>query len=191
MISNELPNGTTEQDRLSRRDFLGTVGKTSVLATATLYSASSLAVLTSTRSGWAAEPQFLILRDADIKLFGALLPAVVQQANPKVDSQKFLQSLDSILAHADAETAQLIQQLVDLVTGALTRGAMTGSLFWDWPDFDVQTVNSILESWRESYFELPKTVYAVVTRLTATAWYMVPENQQITGYKGPPKKIVD
>lgn len=191
MIPNEVPNGITEHGRLSRRDFLGTVGKTSVMATAALYSASSIAVLTSARSGWAAEPQFLVLRDADIRFFTALLPAVVQQANPEVDSQKFLQSLDSILAHADAETAQLIQQLVDLVTGAFTRAAMTGTFFWDWPDFDVQSVNAILESWRDSYFELPKTVYAVATRLTATAWYMIPENQQITGYKGPPKKIVD
>jgi len=172
----------------SRRDFLGTMGKTSVLGAVALSTASGLALLTNTQTAHAQE--FKVLREVDAKFLGAILPAIITQAAAEKDIAVHLTSFDRMLTPVSADPLGRIRQMIDLVTGFTTRVPMTGTLT-DWPELSVEQIDRILESWRNSAFELPRTVAGVMTQLTATAWYMVPEHQLAIGYPGPPKKIVE
>ncbi len=175
---------------MSRRNFLGSAVETSFLGSIALYSASGLALITHPRSAFAENKNYRVLREVDVKFLSAILPAVISQADPAKDLKTHLHSFDLMLTPVATDTVRRIQSLVDLVTGFATRVPMTGTVT-DWPDLSVANIEQILQSWRESSFELPVAAYSVMSQLTATAWYMVPEHQAASGYPGPPQKVVD
>ena len=81
------------------------------------------------------------------------------------------------------------QGFVDLVTNNMARRAMT--LKWnDWSELTVAEIDEVLNDWKSSSIDLKVKAYALTTQLTRMGWYMIPDNQQSTGYPGPPKKIV-
>lgn len=166
------------------------MGKTSVLGAVALSTASGLALVTNTRTAHARAQEFKLLREVDTKFLGAILPAIITQAASEEDIAVHLTSFDRMLTPVSADPLGRIRQMIDLVTGFTTRVPMTGTLT-DWPELSVEQIDRVLESWRNSAFELPRTVASVMSQLTATAWYMVPEHQLAIGYPGPPKKIVE
>ncbi len=174
---------------LTRRRFLDSLGKTSVAGALSLYSGSTLALVTSSGGAYAEASPYKVLRPVDAKYFGSVLPAVISQAQTDEDVHRHLQSFDMMLSPVSSDTLKRIQRLVNFVTGVLTRVPMTGTLT-DWPDLSIESIDRIFGSWRKSSFELPVLAYSVTTQLISTAWYMAPENQEAIGYPGPPKKIV-
>ena len=171
---------------LSRRDFLGA----SMMGTAAIYAGSGLALLTTSPSVRAQARELRVLRAADAAYFTAMLPAVIVQARSPEASSAFLVSIERMLAPAAPNTLGAIRDLVDLLTGSLTRPLMT--LTWtDWPKMTPDQAAEILEDWRSSGFGLKRIAYALTTSLIRTAWYMQPDEQAVTGYPGSPKKIVE
>lgn len=130
-----------------------------------------------------------LLRPVDVAYFSAVLPAVIIQADSGSATRSFLLSMERMLTPASPHTMGAIQDLVDLLTGALTRQIMT--LSWtNWPDMSPEQVTEVLEDWRDSSLGLKRVAYGLTTSLVRTAWYMQPEAQVVSGYPGAPKKIV-
>ncbi len=125
----------------------------------------------------------------DVAYFTALLPAVIVQAKSEQDVAGFVDSFERMLAPAAENTLASIRDLVDLLTGSLTRPLVTFSLS-DWSEMSVDEISGVLESWRDSSLEIKRIAYGLTTSLIRTAWYMQPEAQVITGYPGAPKKVV-
>ena len=171
---------------LSRRDFLGA----SMMGTAAIYAGSGLALLTTSPSARAQASGHQVLRAVDAVYFTAMLPAVIVQARSPKASSAFLGSIERMLAPASTNTLGAIRDLVDLLSGSLTRPLMT--LSWtDWPKMTPDQAAEILEDWRSSSLGLKRIAYALTTSLIRTAWYMQPDEQAVTGYPGSPKKIVE
>lgn len=170
---------------LSRRQFLGV----SMLGSLAIYSGSGLAALTTAREVHASTFASDLLRPVDVAYFSAVLPAVIIQAESPSATQSFLSSMERMLTPASPHTLGAIQDLVDLLTGALTRQVMT--LSWtDWPDMTTEQATEVLEDWRDSSLGLKRAAYGLTTSLVRTAWYMQPGAQALSGYPGAPKKIV-
>ncbi len=183
MVDRTIQNLTSSG--LSRREFLGA----SLLGTAAIYSASGLALITGS-SSYADAGTYTAIRDVDAKYFGAMLPAVIVQADSVDARVAFLESFDRMLTPASQHSLEAIQGLVDLLTGPLTRPLMTMS--WsDWDEMDSTQLNGVLESWRDSSIGLRRVAYALTTTLVRTAWYMQADAQAFSGYPGSPKKIVE
>lgn len=169
----------------SRREFLGA----SLLGIAAIYSASALTIMASSSSP-AEAGSHAVIRDADARYFGAMLPAIIVQANTMQARVSFLESFNQMLTPASLHSLKAIQGLVDLLTSPVTRPFMTMS-WLDWNEMDAAQLNGVLESWRDSSIELRRVAYALTTTLVRTAWYMQPDAQLISGYSGSPKKIVE
>lgn len=172
---------------LTRREFLGTSVKLTLFSALTLNAASSLATLTGGEQ--VSDDSFVVLRDADVHYFGAMLPAIITSATSTESKQAFLKSLDNMLTPTSEATLATIQGFVDLVTNSMARRVMT--LRWnDWSDLSAIEIDEVLNDWRSSSIELKVMAYALTTQLTRMGWYMIADNQQSTGYPGPPMKIV-
>lgn len=170
---------------LSRREFLSV----SLLGAAAISSASGLALIAGSSAN-AQAAAYTVLREADVEYFGAMLPAVIVQADSLAARTAFLDSFDRMLIPASRHSVDAIQGLVDLLTGSLTRPLMT--LSWSgWGEMDATELNAVLELWRDSRIGLRRIAYGLTTTLVRTAWYMQTDAQAISGYPGPPKKIVE
>ena len=150
---------------------------------------SSLALLTAAPSARARASGYSILRPVDVTYLGAMLPAVIVQPRPE-DVDEFLTSFERMLTPASPHTLGAIQDLIDLLTGTLTRPLMTLQLA-DWTEMSVEQVTSVLDDWSTSGNGLKRVAYGLTTSLVRTAWYMQAEQQLVSGYPGPPKKIVE
>ena len=177
-------------DSLSRRAFLGGIGKTSVGVAAVLAVGGGIGWVSSGRVSGAIDPRFKILRHRDVKLFSALLPAIVPQAASGDQTERFLASLDAMLQPASKDTIGKIRNMSNALTGIAMRPILLGTVT-DWPDLSVERKSAILSKWQSSDQAILNTIYATATGLTQFAWYMDPENQKFTGYPGPPIKIVE
>ncbi|MBW2376731.1 MAG: hypothetical protein JRF55_12200 [Deltaproteobacteria bacterium] len=81
-----------------------------------------------------------------------------------------------------------MQQAFDVLSFGLTRGLTTGQ--WSpWSNASLEDAESALARLRDSGIGLLNAIYAAVTRLIISAWYLIPENAATTGYPGPPKKM--
>ena len=170
---------------LSRRQFLGV----SMMGSLALSTGAGLAALTGSGAVQASTFSSDILRPVDVAYFSAVLPAVIVQADSEAATDSFLTSMESMLTPASPHTMGAIQDLVDLLTGAVTRQIMT--LSWtDWPDMTPEQATEVLEDWRDSSLGLKRVAYGLTTSLVRTAWYMQPDAQVVSGYPGSPKKVV-
>lgn len=168
-------------DFLSRRRFL---------VAAAIAGASGAVWLASSRRERRVLPRFQILRQRDAALFATLLPVIIIQADGDRSRNVFLQSLDTILAQASPATLKSVRQLVDALSGVATRYVLAGTTR-DWADMPAQRIDAILTGWRNSGKAIPSEIYFAVTRLTMLAWYIVPEHQGVSGYPGPPVKVIE
>ena len=170
-----------QNTELSRRQFLGA----SALGTLAMYTGSGLSALAVSPSARASDFDSEILRPVDVAYFSAVLPAVIIQADSPLATSSFLSSIDRMLTPASPHTLGAIQDLVDLLTGPVTRQIMT--LSWtDWPDMTPVQATEVLEDWRDSSLGLKRIAYGLTTSLVRTAWYMQPEAQSVSGYPGAP-----
>ena len=170
---------------LSRREFLGA----SLLGAAAISTASGLALLCGSPAH-ADAPTYKVLRQADATYFGAVLPAVIVQADSPATRAAFLDSFDRMLTPASPHSLGAIQGVVDLVSSSFTRPLMT--LSWgDWAEMSPREISTVLLGWRDSSLGLRRIAYHLSTTLVRTAWYMQPMAQGVSGYPGSPKKVVE
>ena len=192
-VMTNMDNPCTESvsgETLSRRAFLGGIGKTTAAITAILAVGGGIGWVSSGRISGAIDPRFKILRHRDVKLFSALLPAIIPQASAAAQTERFLASFDSMLQPASKDTIGKIRNMSNALTGIAVRPILLGTVT-DWSELSTERKAVILSNWRSSDQAILNTIYATATGLTHFAWYMDPENQKFTGYPGPPIKVVD
>ncbi len=174
-----------ESVTINRRGLLK-LGAGAGLALGTVGLAASLSGCSPSRPA----SQYQILRDIDLPLLSALLPALVGP-HPALEADRSLivaalQQLDQTLAHTSPAVQKDVRDIFDLLTFAPTRGTLTG-IWGNWESVSPARAEAFLERWRDSRFELLRASYKVLAQLLQMSWYALPQTWGTTGYPGPPR----
>lgn len=178
--------GGARQMRSNRRDFI----KLGVAGSAAL-SALGGSVALSGRGPTPPATGFTRLRPADVELVRAMVPCVLRGSVDAADNAAIdptLGSLDQTLDDLSEQVVASVQQALDLISMALTRGLVTGHGS-SWEGASVADAQGALSRLRDSDTEIFNAIYAALTRLVISAWYALPQGQAATGYPGPPRKV--
>lgn len=178
-MSHNIPSA-----ELSRRNFL----KISAVSAATLSVLSLSAGLTGCSSEQASNG-FLVLRTADLISLSAILPVLYKGAVTDESSKSALhatlQAIDNNLASFSPAMRKLTLQLFDTLNNPLTRGPLTG-VWRDWEQATATQIQSFLQRWENSRFNLLKMGHNALLQIAMLAHYGQPSAWQHCGYPGPP-----
>jgi hypothetical protein len=174
---------------MDRRAFLR-LGLWSGMGLATV---STTALLSGCSSPTTAQG-FQFLRDGDVTLFRALIPAILKGALPEDATQAqavddTLHSLDGVLYYSSLAGHKQLQQLFDLITFPPTR-LLLGGLGHSWDKASTADANAFLERWRGSSVGLLRSAHKGLLQMTEMSWYLQPRSWAAIGYV-PPVKIVE
>lgn len=130
------------------------------------------------------------LRPEDVALLTAMTPAVLKGTIAPGDqaaTYQTLRSFDTLLDDLSAPVVAGVLQAFDLLSFGPSRGLVTGQ--WSsWSNASVADAERALGRLRDSGIGLLNAIYAAVIRLTISAYYLIPENAEATGYR-PPRKV--
>ena len=171
---------------LSRRDFLR-VGAT---ASVVLAGGSLFASLGGCSSPTTPATGFKVLRQSDIDLLKPLVPSVLASIRAQSDDvMRALGLLDELIYAAGDHTRENLFKLYDLLQLGAARWWLTG--FWSAPAklSDAERAQA-LQHWsaKDSGFAL--LAFRGLTQPLFMAWYADTDNVAVTGYPGPPQKVV-
>lgn len=168
-----------------RRDFL----KLSIAGGAALSTMSAGATLSGCTSSGPASGMKQI-RPEDIELLRAMTPAVLKgKINPGDDAKidQTIQSFDTLMDDLSPPVVAGVLQAFDVLNFGPTRGLTTGQ--WSaWSKASLEDAESALARLRDSSIGLLNAIYAAVTRLIISSYYLITENCA-PAYPGPPKKV--
>jgi len=175
--------------KTSRRGFL----QLGAMGTAALTLGSGAAMLTGCAKQQAPAEGFKTLREVDVYFLGALAPAILTTkgypgALGKDARQRLLEALDTTMTTLQGHALKQLQMAFDLMGSPVTRVAV-GAPLHPWQEATVEEAEEFLVSWRESMLPIKRMGYAGLCKLVSICWYSQPENFEISGYPGPPKKI--
>lgn len=129
------------------------------------------------------------LRDADLELFRALAPVVLEGTLPEGAARE--PAMSEILRRIDDAGARLgppaqaeLRQLFDLLHLRPTRWLTTG-VGAPWREAEAGEIRHFLDRWRGSSVGLFNAGYNVLTKLCCTAWFGQRAAWSHTGYPGP------
>ncbi|WP_417502225.1 hypothetical protein [Marinobacter sp.] len=196
-----LPEG---QDSISldRRSFLRTglggalfLGTISVTAGLSGCATSPAGRLGAVETRMDARYRFQFLTADDIKLFEALLPAILGSALPEQANARRM-AIASTVERIDAGIHKFgpanqkeLRQLFDLLNLGITR--VTIARIWSpWPNVTTEQADGFLERWRSSSIGLLNNGYMALTKISNVAFYGYQENWHLSGYPGPPEWAV-
>lgn len=167
-----------------RRDFL----RTGLMGALALSTVSLTAMLTGCASAPPAAGM-RVLRDGDLVMLRALMPAVLDGALPTDASRdkaldESLSLLDGLLAASSRAGQQQVHQLFDLMTFAPTRRLVVG-LENDWPSSSPADIDAFLVSWSQSRFGMLRAAYIALTQMITMNWYMQPRSWAAINYVPP------
>jgi len=169
----------------SRRRFLRVgLASTAILATVGV---TSGVVGFKRVSGQATAAGFEFLRPSDVELFTALVPAILGTALPANNPQlihEVVLRIDDTCKRLGFPNQNELSQLFDLLGFAPTRRLAAG-IKQSWPDTSQEDAEAFLERWRNSSVGLFNAAYRVLTKLTANAYFAMPESFAASGYPGP------
>lgn len=182
MSATHVPQGL---ENPSRRRFLRVgLASTAILATVGITSG----VMGFKRvSQQAIADGFEFLRPSDVELLTTLVPAILGTAlpanNPKIIHEVILR-IDDTCKRLGSPNQKELGQLFDLLGFAPTRRLATG-LKQPWLNTSQEDATAFLERWRHSSVGLFNAAYRVLTKLTANAYFSMPESFSASGYPGP------
>lgn len=186
---NDAPGGTLVPDpvhqlELDRRAFLK-LGAAGTVALAAAGLGATLAGCGSREH--AAAHGYRFLRDADLRLLSALLPAVLAglPLGPEV-AQRVLQAIDQMLLRASAESRKNVYALYDLLHFGPTRWLAAG-VREPWHEATAAQVEAFLVRWRDSRVGLFNVGYGALTRIIAAAHFAQPAGYEAVGYRPLPR----
>ncbi|MCJ8170479.1 twin-arginine translocation pathway signal protein [Atopomonas sediminilitoris] len=169
---------------VSRRGLL----KFSLMGSAMLAAAGVTASLSGCSSSQ-PDTGYQVLRREDVSFLSALIPVVMQgtfvAGKEATATQLTLQAFDRNLAHFSPEVLKLMQQLLDVLGMAFTRGPLTG-VWGSWDSASREEVTAFLERWKNSSISLLNMGYSSLVQLIPMAWYGQTEAWGHCGYPGPP-----
>lgn len=171
---------------LDRRGFLG-LG----IATSLILAAAGLSASLSGCSGKLQTAQGLrFLREADVSLLRALLPALLAGLLPadaaarKLQLDATLQRFDSMCARLGIPNQKALRDLFDLLNGALTRRLAAG-VAKSWAEVSPAEAEAFLERWRSSSVSLFNAGYRGLNKLASVSYLGLPQTWPLSGYAGP------
>lgn len=132
---------------------------------------------------------FQVLRASDLPSLRAIIPVVLHGAVPAdampatVDAT--LQGIDRNLHHLGPEWLKLTQQLLDVLSMAVTRGPLTG-IWGAWDNASAEDIRQFLARWEHSSLDLLRMGHASLLQLVLMSWYARPQAWAHCGYPGPP-----
>jgi hypothetical protein len=185
---------TTEGDAMpsvkisiSRRQLLqvGVVGS-AVLSTAGLLGGAGQIFAAAPAGG-----EFLALSSAGRDILRAIAPVVLEGSLPsdaaeRADSvEQVLRAVDFYLAHLPESVQAEAEQAFSLLSLAPVRILLAG-VWQRWPEAAPAEVAKFLNAWRESSFELLRSVYVFLQSMVSIGWYDQPRAWVPMGYAGPP-----
>ncbi|MFJ1257621.1 hypothetical protein [Cupriavidus sp. CuC1] len=182
-----MPTPFTEPpaSALSRRGFLKIgFGLSAALACAGLVPA--LSGCSPEQKQPATGMQFL--REGDVALFTALLPAVVaelaERGQRELQLSHAVANVDATCAAMDANARAALRKLLDLLAIGPLRWALAG-VGQDWREADTQQARRFLARWRASRFATLNAGAVVLVKLSSVGYYLLPAAWAGSGYPGP------
>ena len=142
------------------------------------------------RQAEAAAQGYKFLRNADLKLFRALIPAVVGSTMPADDAAResraadILRRIDLSCWHLNAPAQGELLKLFDLLNLGMTRRLAAG-VASPWEQASVDEVDAFLNRWRSSSLGMFNAGYRVLSKLVAVSNYSIPAAWASAGYPGP------
>lgn len=168
--------------RFDRRQFL----KLGLAGSAALTTVS----LTASLSGCGQREQalaqgFQFLRDADLVLFRALTPVVLEGiAVDTATMDESLRRLDDMGARAGTPAQAEIYKLFDLLHMGLTRWLTTGVRV-SWNKASPEEIRNFLKRWQNSSIGLFNAGYRLLVKMVEVPYYTQPVGWKAAGYPGP------
>lgn len=163
-----------------------------------LWSGLALATVSTTAmlSGCSSPPSaasYRLLREGDLVLFRALIPAVLAGALPTGPAQAkavddTLHSLDQLLFYSSRASHKQLQQLFDLLTFPATRIIVAG-VRHDWAAVTPDDVEAFLQRWKTSGVGMLRAGYKGLCQMIEMAWYLQPQSWPAIGYAPPVKAL--
>jgi hypothetical protein len=172
----------TAMAAFDRRSFL----KLGFAGSAVLATAGLGAMLTGCSSREQAVARgFAFLRDADLELLHALLPALLEGV-PLDDAraEETLRRIDSLCARFQGRSAEKLRQLFDLLNLGVARRLTTG-VSTPWASAPPAQVAAFLGRWRTSSVGLFNVGYSALAELAAAGYFGQPGAWSFSGYPGP------
>lgn len=166
---------------LDRRAFL----KLGLSGTAVMSLAGVGAMLSGCGRREQAAQAYRFLRDADLALFSAVMPAML--AGLPLDGQTgvaALHVLDDMLIRTAKPTQCELRKLFDLLNFGPARLLTTG-VRRPWKEAGGDEVERFLQRWRGSSIPLFNSGYRALAKLCTTPYFGLPVGYKAAGYPGP------
>lgn len=131
------------------------------------------------------------LREADVALFRALAPVVLEGAplTPAIIDECLLR-IDAACVWLQPAAQGEARKLFDLLNTGLLRRLTTG-LAHDWSDASADELRAFLDRWRNSSVGLFNAGYRGLVKLLSVGYYSQRASWAVSGYPGPLKAVYE
>jgi hypothetical protein len=135
---------------------------------------------------------FQQLRDADVDLWRALIPAMLGGVLPADAAAReplvaeILYRIDGAIALLRPALRKATFDMLDFVETKAPR-VLSGGYWGAWHGASVEDAAGVLESWSTSKFDLLRVCYRSLHDLVMGSWYAMPQSWAAVGYPGPPQ----
>lgn len=170
-----------ELAQFSRRGFL----KLGAGGSLVLAAAGASALLTGCSSAIYTARGYRYLRDADVWLLRALLPALLAGSLAgEAQLVATLHRFDGMCGRLEPPGQKALWQLFDLLNGAVTRRLLAG-VAKPWSEVNPQEAEAFLQRWKNSGVSLFNAAWRILAKLASVAYFSLPEAAAKAGYPGP------
>lgn len=134
---------------------------------------------------------FRHLRDADLDLWRALIPALLADALPSDPAARgaavgeILLRIDGAIDLLRAPLRKATMDMLDFVEMTPPRG-LSGGYWGRWRDASVEDATRVLGAWSTSRLAMLRACYRSLHDFVMGAFYAMPQGWAATGYPGPP-----
>lgn len=165
--------------------------KLGAFGTAMLATGSSLALLTGCSSNDGPAEGYRYFRQQDVELLTPLVGAVLAPSLAAVgaSAEDGMKAFDNLLEGGMPGTRKALFDVLDLMQMGAARWFITGT----WAHFAEQSdeqLQQTLSNWSLSERSLSRMAFKGITQPILMAWYVEPASRPVTGYPGPPQKII-
>lgn len=137
-------------------------------------------------------PGFHHLREPDLELWRALIPAFLADALPGGVAEReplvaeILHRIDLGLVLLRPPLRQATFDMLDFLETSAPRG-LSGGFWGEWREATVADATAVLESWSTSRLQMLRACYRSLHDFVMGSWYAMPQSWGVVGYPGPPK----
>ena len=100
----------------------------------------------------------------------------------------YLKDFDNSLTLLTLTQQQEFKELLQLLNSMIGRVVIAG-VWSTWNNVSAETINKMLDEWRNSFLDLIKVAYAGLKELSFASWYGNPDSWASIAYSGPPELL--